>query len=67
MISSIGKGMFANVVRARVLQNETGEAGKEVAIKIIRSQESMFVFFPSPLKRTYDQLGTRLDRRKFKS
>jgi hypothetical protein len=35
--------MFANVVRARVLQSETGEAGKEVAIKIIRSQESMFV------------------------
>ena len=42
--------MFANVVRARVLQNETGEVGKEVAIKIIRSQESMFVFiFPDPL------------------
>ena len=42
--------MFANVVRARVLQNETGEVGKEVAIKIIRSQESMFVFFsPYPL------------------
>ncbi|KAF8264660.1 kinase-like protein [Lactarius quietus] len=42
VFSSIGKGMFANVVRARVLQNETGEAGKEVAIKIIRSQESMY-------------------------
>jgi len=35
--------MFANVVRARVLQE--GETGKEVAIKIIRSQESMFVQF----------------------
>jgi serine/threonine-protein kinase PRP4 len=43
VFSSVGKGMFANVVRARVLQSETGEAGKEVAIKIIRSQESMFV------------------------
>lgn len=42
--------MFANVVRARVLQIETGEAGKEVAIKIIRSQESMFVApFPRPV------------------
>lgn len=39
--------MFANVVRARVLQSETCEAGKEVAIKIIRGQESMFVA-PSP-------------------
>lgn len=35
--------MFANVVRARVLQ-DPGESGKEVAIKIIRSQESMSVF-----------------------
>lgn len=35
--------MFANVVRARVLQ-DAGESGKEVAIKIIRSQESMSVF-----------------------
>ena len=61
--------MFANVVRARVLQNETGEVGKEVAIKIIRSQESMFVFVSSlfsPLERAHDQLGIRLDRRKFK-
>jgi len=37
--------MFANVVRARVLQCETGDVGKEIAIKIIRSQESMFVSF----------------------
>lgn len=41
VFSSIGKGMFANVVRARVLQGEQGETGKEVAIKIIRCQESM--------------------------
>ncbi|KAF9239091.1 kinase-like domain-containing protein [Melanogaster broomeanus] len=41
VFSSLGKGMFANVVRARVLQ-EAGESGKEVAIKIIRSQESMY-------------------------
>ncbi|KAH7924078.1 kinase-like protein [Leucogyrophana mollusca] len=40
--SSLGKGMFANVVRARVLQAESGEPNKEVAIKIIRSQESMY-------------------------
>ncbi|KIJ63386.1 hypothetical protein HYDPIDRAFT_113375 [Hydnomerulius pinastri MD-312] len=40
VFSSLGKGMFANVVRARVLQ-ESGDGGKEVAIKIIRSQESM--------------------------
>ncbi|KAG2348276.1 kinase-like protein [Suillus weaverae] len=40
VFSSLGKGMFANVVRARVLQD--AETGKEVAIKIIRSQESMY-------------------------
>jgi len=34
--------MFANVVRARILQGE-GDPGQEVAIKIIRCQESMFV------------------------
>ncbi|KAG5637187.1 hypothetical protein H0H81_005444 [Sphagnurus paluster] len=39
--SSVGKGMFANVVRARVIQGEPGEIGKEVAIKIVRCQESM--------------------------
>ncbi|EDR11088.1 uncharacterized protein LACBIDRAFT_247842, partial [Laccaria bicolor S238N-H82] len=42
VFSSLGKGMFANVVRARVLQGELGEVGKEVAIKIIRCQESMY-------------------------
>jgi serine/threonine-protein kinase PRP4 len=41
VFSSIGKGMFANVVRARVLTGE--DVGKEVAIKIVRSQESMCV------------------------
>lgn len=43
VFSSVGKGMFANVVRARVLHGEIGEAGKEVAIKIVRCQDSMFV------------------------
>ncbi|KII89474.1 hypothetical protein PLICRDRAFT_109520 [Plicaturopsis crispa FD-325 SS-3] len=43
VFSSLGKGMFANVVRARVLQGETpGDAGREVAIKIVRHQESMY-------------------------
>ncbi|KIM49860.1 hypothetical protein M413DRAFT_21983 [Hebeloma cylindrosporum] len=42
VFSSLGKGMFANVVRARVLQGEVGDAGREVAIKIIRCQESMY-------------------------
>ena len=39
VFSSLGKGMFANVVKARVLDDE--DSGKEVAIKIIRCQESM--------------------------
>jgi serine/threonine-protein kinase PRP4 len=49
VFSSIGKGMFANVVRARVLTGE--DMGKEVAIKIVRSQESMCVpiLYPWPL------------------
>ncbi|KIP04572.1 hypothetical protein PHLGIDRAFT_109354 [Phlebiopsis gigantea 11061_1 CR5-6] len=42
VFSSLGKGMFANVVKARVLNGEVGEAGNEVAIKIIRCQESMY-------------------------
>lgn len=41
VFSLLGKGMFAQVVKARVLQTDAGEVGKEVAIKIIRSQESM--------------------------
>jgi len=44
VFSSLGKGMFANVVRARVLQGEVGDVGREVAIKIIRCQESMYEF-----------------------
>ena len=32
--------MFSNVVRARIL-NGGSEVGKEVAIKIVRAQESM--------------------------
>ncbi|KAI0792601.1 kinase-like protein [Abortiporus biennis] len=42
VFSSVGKGMFANVVKARVLHGEPGEVGKEVAIKIVRCQESMY-------------------------
>ncbi|EPQ50700.1 kinase-like protein [Gloeophyllum trabeum ATCC 11539] len=42
VFSSLGKGMFANVVRARVINGEPVEAGKEVAIKIVRSQETMY-------------------------
>ncbi|KZT19178.1 kinase-like protein [Neolentinus lepideus HHB14362 ss-1] len=42
VFSSLGKGMFANVVRARVLTPEPGDAGKEVAIKIVRCQETMY-------------------------
>jgi serine/threonine-protein kinase PRP4 len=37
--SNLGKGMFSSVVRAKDLQDE----GKEVAIKMIRSQETMCV------------------------
>lgn len=43
VFASLGKGMFANVVRARELTGDDGESGKEVAIKIVRSQESMYV------------------------
>jgi serine/threonine-protein kinase PRP4 len=46
--ASIGRGMFAVVVRARVLPEgedgkETKEGGREVAIKIVRAQEVMCV------------------------
>jgi serine/threonine-protein kinase PRP4 len=41
VFSSLGKGMFSNVVRARVLSPEVGEMGKEVSIKIVRAQETM--------------------------
>ncbi|PBK70078.1 kinase-like protein [Armillaria solidipes] len=42
VFSSLGKGMFANVVRARVLQGDGDAVGREVAIKIVRCQESMY-------------------------
>jgi serine/threonine-protein kinase PRP4 len=40
---NLGKGMFAQVMRAKVLKpsNAGEKAGQEVAIKVIRSQESM--------------------------
>ncbi|KIJ25950.1 hypothetical protein M422DRAFT_38427 [Sphaerobolus stellatus SS14] len=41
VFSSLGKGIFSNVVRARVISGEGSETGKEVAIKIVRAQESM--------------------------
>ncbi|KAM0792048.1 hypothetical protein ACM66B_004756 [Microbotryomycetes sp. NB124-2] len=37
--ANLGKGMFSSVVRAKDMESKTGE---EVAIKLIRSQESMF-------------------------
>jgi serine/threonine-protein kinase PRP4 len=42
VFSVLGKGMFAIVVRARILIGDPNEIGKEVAIKITRSQESMY-------------------------
>ena len=45
VFSSLGKGMFANVVRARVISGEPTDVGREVAIKIVRCQESMWVCF----------------------
>lgn len=44
VIANLGKGMFSGVVRARDLgEGGKGGDGKEVAIKVIRSQESMCV------------------------
>lgn len=40
--ANLGKGMFSGVVRAKDLESPTGE---DVAIKVIRSQESMCVGF----------------------
>ncbi|KAG8915823.1 U4/U6 small nuclear ribonucleoprotein prp4 [Tulasnella sp. 408] len=42
VFSTLGKGMFSAVVRARITAGEKDEVGKEVAIKIMRSQESMY-------------------------
>ena len=50
--------MFAHVVRARVLQGDANEVGKEVAIKIVRCQESMYVSFPL----VYNRFSRRLSR-----
>lgn len=41
--ANVGKGMFSSVVRARDARPEKGQSD-EVAIKIVRSQESMCVF-----------------------
>ena len=46
---NLGKGMFSSVVKAKILKAVDQErrqdvVGKEVAIKIVRSQESMSVF-----------------------
>lgn len=61
MFSSLGKGMFANVVRARILQGEPGDSGKEVAIKIVRCQESMCAPYDHfLLPSSNDCLGTKL-------
>lgn len=63
VFSSLGKGMFANVVRARVLQPEPGEtAGKEVAIKIVRCQETMYGVLPTGvnLRTNSPPVGTNL-------
>ena len=48
---NLGKGMFAQVMRAKVLQpsNAGEKVGQEVAIKVIRSQESMWVADICPL------------------
>lgn len=54
MFSSLGKGMFANVVRARVLQGDATEVGTEVAIKIVRSQETMLVTLLSISRAAFD-------------
>ncbi|KAG8963570.1 U4/U6 small nuclear ribonucleoprotein prp4 [Tulasnella sp. 419] len=40
VFSTLGKGMFSAVVRARVVTGP--DTGREVAIKIMRSQESMY-------------------------
>ncbi|GHJ85748.1 hypothetical protein NliqN6_2150 [Naganishia liquefaciens] len=42
---NLGKGMFAQVMRAKVLKPSNAEEkiGQEVAIKVIRSQESMYL------------------------
>jgi serine/threonine-protein kinase PRP4 len=45
VFSSLGKGMFSCVVKARVIEPGgvivDGDEGREVAVKIVRAQESM--------------------------
>jgi len=43
--------MFANVVRSRVLCSGESSSAGEVAIKIVRCQESMYVFYSVSLLR----------------
>lgn len=40
--ANLGKGMFSGVVRAKDLQWKGGDGAEEVAIKVLRSQESMY-------------------------
>lgn len=48
VIAAHGKGVYSNVVRARDLKAGSGDP-EEVAIKIIRSNDTMWVIhFPSP-------------------
>lgn len=42
VFSLVGGGTYARVVKARVLQGDAADIGKEVAIKIIRIQELMY-------------------------
>lgn len=71
VVSNIGKGMFSAVVKARVVKPTPGELlGKEVAIKIIRSQESMCVLAstlsPAPSVRA-DSRPTLFSRHRYKA
>ncbi len=40
--ANLGKGMFSGVVRAKDLHWKGGEGSEDVAIKVLRSQESMY-------------------------
>lgn len=46
VFSLVGGGTYARVVKARVLQGDATDIGKEVAIKIIRIQELMYALLP---------------------
>lgn len=67
VFSSLGKGMFANVVRSRVLCSGESSSTGEVAIKIVRCQESMYVSYSmSPLEANIHLTGIKLDKRKYR-